>query len=143
MPGETTHPDYGPRGFSADLRLVLMPSSPADLVAPLIRWYSHAALDLPWRQDAFHDTYGACGTLVTEYMTVDIAEDGGAVFLTDIYGYGADYAGGNLPPKVQTRWGSPILRPAWVPVVPGEVVEGWRKKGKPAPHDYDPKRDGG
>lgn len=81
--------------------------------------------------------------LVTEYMTVDIAEDGGAVFLTDIYGYDADYAEGNLPPKVQTRWGSPILRPAWVPVVPGEVVEGWRKKGKPAPHDYDPKRDGG
>ena len=27
--------------------------------------------------------------------------------------------------------------------VPEEVVEGWRRKGKPAPHDYDPKRDGG
>lgn len=45
-----------------------MPSSPADLVAPLIRWYSHAARDLPWRQDAFHDTYGAWGTLVSEFM---------------------------------------------------------------------------
>jgi murein L,D-transpeptidase YcbB/YkuD len=81
--------------------------------------------------------------LVTEYMTVDVAEDGGAIFLTDIYGYDADFAEGNLPPKVQARWGSPILRPSWVPAVPSEVVEGWRRKGKPAPHSYDPKRDGG
>ncbi|MCB9727304.1 MAG: L,D-transpeptidase family protein [Deltaproteobacteria bacterium] len=81
--------------------------------------------------------------LVTEYMTVDVAEDGGATFLTDIYGYDADYAAGELPPKTQARWGSPVLRPSWVPAVPEEVVEGWRRKGKPAPHDYDPKRDGG
>ncbi|MEZ4269111.1 MAG: L,D-transpeptidase family protein [Myxococcota bacterium] len=81
--------------------------------------------------------------LVTEYMTVDVAEDGGAIFLTDIYGYDADFASGNLPPKVQSRWGSPVLRPSWVPAVPADVVEGWRRKGKPAPHSYDPKKDGG
>ncbi|MGM0574523.1 MAG: L,D-transpeptidase family protein [Myxococcota bacterium] len=76
--------------------------------------------------------------LVTEYMTVDVMEDGGPIFLTDIYGYDRAYRRGDLPPQVTARWGSGDLRPHWVPYVPEEVVQEWRDEGLHAPHDYDP-----
>ena len=76
--------------------------------------------------------------LITEYITVDIAEDGKAVFLTDIYKYDRDFYEKALPPKVTNRWGSSVLRPHWVPKVPEEIVEDWRSRGQPAPHNYKP-----
>jgi len=76
--------------------------------------------------------------LITEYITVDIAEDGKAVFLTDIYKYDRDFYDKALPPKVTDRWGSSVLRPHWVPKVPENIVEDWRSRGQPAPHNYKP-----
>jgi murein L,D-transpeptidase YcbB/YkuD len=76
--------------------------------------------------------------LITEYITVDIAEDGKAVFLTDIYKYDRDYYDKALPPSVTARWGSSVLRPHWVPKVPEEIVEDWRSRGQSAPHNYSP-----
>ncbi|MGB0590879.1 MAG: L,D-transpeptidase family protein [Myxococcota bacterium] len=76
--------------------------------------------------------------IITEYITVDIAEDGKAVFLTDIYKYDRDYYEKTLPPNVTARWGSSVLRPHWVPKVPEEIVEDWRSRGQPAPHNYKP-----
>ncbi|MFB4351510.1 A/G-specific adenine glycosylase [Microbacterium sp. LS_15] len=35
---------------------------------PLIEWYRESARDLPWRRAAFHDDFGAWGTLVSEFM---------------------------------------------------------------------------
>ena len=81
--------------------------------------------------------------LVTEYVTVDVSDEGLPVFLTDIYGYDTAYAKGELPPLTQIRWGHVRLRPHWVPRVPKAIVDGWRAAGKPAPRDYDPKADGG
>lgn len=69
--------------------------------------------------------------LVTEYMTVDLADDGFPIFLADIYGYDAAYWADKLPPSERTRWGSVILRPRWVPVMDSATVEDWRKAGKP------------
>ncbi|WP_449408075.1 A/G-specific adenine glycosylase [Microbacterium maritypicum] len=34
----------------------------------LIEWYRGSARDLPWRRPAFHDEFGAWGTLVSEFM---------------------------------------------------------------------------
>ena len=76
--------------------------------------------------------------LITEYITVDVAEDGKPVFLTDIYKYDRDFYEKNLPPKVTDRWGSSVLRPRWVPKVPEHIVEDWRSRGQPAPHNYTP-----
>jgi hypothetical protein len=76
--------------------------------------------------------------LITEYITVDIAADGKAVFLTDIYKYDRDYYEKTLPPSVTARWGSSVLRPHWVPKVPEEIVEDWRSRGQAAPHNYSP-----
>ena len=78
--------------------------------------------------------------LVTQYMTVDIARDGKPIFLTDIYGYDAAYRNGDLPPKDTALWGSPVLRPSWVPKVPEEIVMAWKEAGRSAPHNYDPAR---
>ncbi len=39
-----------------------------DLATPLIAWYRETARDLPWRQQAFADEFGAWGTLVSEFM---------------------------------------------------------------------------
>jgi len=74
--------------------------------------------------------------LITEYMTVDVSEEGLPVFLDDIYGYDRAYFKGNLPPMVHTRWGGPQLRPNWVPRVPENIVEGWRRSGQAAPRNY-------
>ena len=76
--------------------------------------------------------------LITEYITVDVAEDGKAMFLTDIYKYDRSYYKKELPPQVTARWGSSVLRPHWVPKVPEEIVEDWRSRGTPAPHNYKP-----
>ena len=76
--------------------------------------------------------------LITEYITVDVAEDGKPVFLTDIYKYDRDFYEKALPPKVTDRWGSSVLRPHWVPKVPENIVEDWRSRGQPAPHNYKP-----
>jgi murein L,D-transpeptidase YcbB/YkuD len=76
--------------------------------------------------------------LITEYITVDVADDGKPVFLTDIYKYDRDYYEKALPPNVTARWGSSVLRPHWVPKVPEDIVEGWRSRGQPAPHNYKP-----
>lgn len=74
--------------------------------------------------------------LVTEYMTVDISEEGLPIFLDDIYGFDRSFFKGDLPPKVTARWGGPILRPNWVPRVPENIVEGWRRSGQAAPRTY-------
>ncbi len=74
--------------------------------------------------------------LVTEYMTVDVSEEGLPVFLDDIYGYDRAFFQGKLPPLVTTRWGGPQLRPNWVPRVPEHIVEGWARSGQPAPSNY-------
>ena len=79
---------------------------------------------------------------ITEYMTVDAAEDGKPVFLTDIYGYDDDFEHGRLPPRERIRWGHSRLRPNWVPQVSWDTVKAWRAAGKHAPRDYDPKKHG-
>jgi len=76
--------------------------------------------------------------LVTEYMTVDLADDGFPIFFTDIYGYDSAFWADKLPPTERVRWGSAVLRPRWVPVMDGETVEGWHKAGKAAPRDLGP-----
>lgn len=76
--------------------------------------------------------------LVTEYMTVDLLDDTHPIFYADIYGYDDDAIDGRLPVKETERWGSPILRPRWVPLVERSVVDGWRAAGKPAPRDHKP-----
>ena len=76
--------------------------------------------------------------LVTEYLTVAVSAEGLPVFYNDVYGYDSDYFKGNLPATTEVLWGSAQLRPAWVPRVPKDVVEGWRRAGKPAPRDYKP-----
>lgn len=42
--------------------------SPDAVGERLARWYRDAARDLPWRRAAFHDDFGAWGTLVSEFM---------------------------------------------------------------------------
>jgi hypothetical protein len=76
--------------------------------------------------------------LITEYMTVEVSAEGLPIFLTDLYGYDRAYFDGDLPPQVEALWGSPILRPSWVPRVPKEVVLGWKAAGKPAPRNWKP-----
>ncbi len=76
--------------------------------------------------------------LVTEYITVDIMADGKPIFYDDIYGYDSAYWNDKLPPNEKTRWGSPILRPRWVPVMEEGTVDGWRKAGKAAPRNLGP-----
>lgn len=76
--------------------------------------------------------------LVTEYMTVDLLDDSHPIFYADIYGYDDAAIDGRLPVKETERWGSPLLRPRWVPLVEKSVVDGWRAAGKPAPRDYKP-----
>lgn len=44
------------------------PTPSARLSVQLARWYRHNARDLPWRRPAFHETYGAWGVLVSEFM---------------------------------------------------------------------------
>jgi len=74
--------------------------------------------------------------LVTEYMTVDLIDEARPVFYGDIYGYDAAFFERRLPAKETERWGSPRLRPRWVPLVDEAVVKEWRAAGKPAPRDY-------
>ncbi|MFO0751051.1 MAG: L,D-transpeptidase family protein [Myxococcota bacterium] len=76
--------------------------------------------------------------LVTEYLTVDLADDGFPMFFPDVYGYDAAYWNDKLPPSERTRWGDAILRPRWVPVMEGATVDAWRKEGKAAPRDLGP-----
>lgn len=80
--------------------------------------------------------------LATEYVTVTVTDEGDPIFLGDIYDYDEAYYAGRAP-EAQIRWGHSLLRPRWVPLVPAEVVEGWRRKGKPAPRNYDPAKHGG
>ena len=69
---------------------------------------------------------------------MDVSDEGHVTFYDDIYGYDRAFFQGKLPPQVEARWGSPVMRPSWVPSVPADVVEGWRRAGKPAPRDYKP-----
>jgi len=80
--------------------------------------------------------------LITEYMSVDLTDDGEPIFYSDIYRYDRDYFRGELPPSVTARWGAAELRPHWVPRVSQETVDAWRAAGKPAPRDYDPDKHG-
>ncbi|MFT7622182.1 MAG: murein L,D-transpeptidase YcbB/YkuD [Myxococcota bacterium] len=80
--------------------------------------------------------------LMTEYVTVDLTIEGRPMFLTDVYGYDKAVAQNRLPPRTKIRWGDPVLRPSWVPLVPKETVNAWRRSGKPAPRNYDPAKDG-
>jgi len=77
-------------------------------------------------------------SLVTEYMTVDLLEDGRPVFYADIYGYDDAALNGRLPVRETQRWGSVLLRPRWVPLVESSIVNEWRAAGKSAPRDYKP-----
>ena len=72
---------------------------------------------------------------LTEYITVDFSDEGLPKFLTDTYGYDEAFERGRLPPYTQTRWGSKILRPRWVPLVEETHVKEWREKGQQAPRD--------
>jgi murein L,D-transpeptidase YcbB/YkuD len=81
--------------------------------------------------------------VVTEYVTVEVSEEGTPVFYADVYGYDQAYFAGQLPPATEMLWGSATLRPSWVPYVPKETVQQWAAEGRPAPRDYDPKRHGG
>ncbi len=45
-----------------------MPSSSTPPLAAVSDWYRASARDLPWRREDFHRTYGAWGTLVSEFM---------------------------------------------------------------------------
>lgn len=48
-----------------------MPANPTSLPAlqaELSTWYRRSARDLPWRRTAFHEQFGAWGTLVSEFM---------------------------------------------------------------------------
>jgi peptidoglycan hydrolase-like protein with peptidoglycan-binding domain len=72
---------------------------------------------------------------LTEYITVDASDEGLPKFLTDVYGYDKAYAEGKLPPFTQTRWGSKLLRPRWVPEASNELIDEWRKSGQRAPND--------
>lgn len=78
---------------------------------------------------------------MTEYITVEMADDGMPIFLDDTYGYDKAYFKGRKPDG-WIRWGHPHMRPHWVPLVPKRVVDGWRKAGKPAPRNYDPSKHG-
>ena len=76
--------------------------------------------------------------LITEYMTVSVSVEGLPIFYRDVYGYDKAYFKGQLPATTEVRWGAANLRPSWVPRVPEEIVNGWRRAGKPAPRDYKP-----
>ena len=80
---------------------------------------------------------------MTEYVTVDVSEAGLPMFLTDIYKYDKAYTEKKLPPMWKVRWGDVRLRPHWVPNVKKSVVDQWRRDGKSAPRNYDPKKHGG
>lgn len=45
-----------------------VPTPPLRLAAELSEWYRSSARDLPWRRAAFHEDFGAWGTLVSEFM---------------------------------------------------------------------------
>lgn len=45
-----------------------VPTPPLRLAAELSEWYRSSARDLPWRRAAFHEEFGAWGTLVSEFM---------------------------------------------------------------------------
>ncbi|WP_431807104.1 A/G-specific adenine glycosylase [Microbacterium paraoxydans] len=44
------------------------PSSAPATLSVLPSWFRSSARDLPWRRPAFHETYGAWGVLVSEFM---------------------------------------------------------------------------
>lgn len=77
--------------------------------------------------------------LITVYETVELGEEGLPIFLSDVYDYDEAYEKGELPAKETIRWGHSKLRPRWVPKVDKDIVEGWRRAGKPAPRDLKPK----
>ncbi len=77
--------------------------------------------------------------LITEYVTVDIDDEGWPIFYGDIYGYDVAYKLQKLPVTETIRWGDAYLRPHWVPKVSKATVAGWKKKGLAAPRKYDPK----
>lgn len=81
--------------------------------------------------------------VITEYVTVDLDDEGQPIFYSDVYGYDKDYFEGDLPPALTSRWGAPTHRPHWVPRVDEDVVNAWRAAGKPAPRNYDPAKHGG
>ena len=72
---------------------------------------------------------------MTEYVTVDVSDEGLPRFLTDVYGYDKAFEQGNLPPTTTIRWGHSALRPHWVPMVPAKIVDEWRAAGQQAPRD--------
>jgi L,D-transpeptidase YcbB len=76
--------------------------------------------------------------LITEYMTVAVSDEGHPIFYRDVYGYDKAYFKGLLPATTEVRWGDANLRPAWVPRVPKDIVEEWRRRGKAAPQNYKP-----
>jgi murein L,D-transpeptidase YcbB/YkuD len=82
-------------------------------------------------------------SLVTEYRTAGISDEGRPIFYYDVYGYDSAYFDKKLPAKETAIWGGPVMRPPWVPRVSEKIVNGWKAAGKAAPRKYDPKTHGG
>lgn len=86
---------------------------PADaLLVPLIDWYRRTARDLPWRRTAFHESYGAWGTLVSEFMLQQTPVN-------------------RVIPHLEAwldRWPTPA---ALASATPAEVVQQWANLGYP------------
>jgi A/G-specific adenine glycosylase len=82
------------------------------LQTALTDWYADHARDLPWRRAAFHEQYGAWGTLVSEFMLQQ----------TPV---------ARVIPHLQAwleRWPTPVVQAG---ATPAEVVHQWANLGYP------------
>ncbi len=75
----------------------------------------------------------------TTYQTVEINSKGQPIFYDDLYGYDQAYFTNNVPPRETTWWGNSKLRPRWVPTMPKDTINEWKRKGKAAPRNLKPK----
>lgn len=76
--------------------------------------------------------------LISVYRTVEVDESGRPIFYSDVYRYDREVRQKRLPVEERVRWGATQLRPRWVPQIPAEKVEAWRRQGKSAPRDLKP-----
>ncbi len=90
----------------------LYPTSPSVRQARLSDWYRLSARDLPWRRAAFHEQFGAWGTLVSEFM---LQQTPVARVIPHLDAW-------------LTRWPTPRAMSA---ATPAEVVQQWANLGYP------------
>ncbi len=90
----------------------MYPTSPSVRRAQLSDWYRLSARDLPWRRAAFHEQYGAWGTLVSEFM---LQQTPVARVIPHLDAW-------------LTRWPTPRAMSA---ATPAEVVQQWANLGYP------------